>query len=282
MISIVSLGAVSGGVVDCTAAIQEALNIVKEPIVTPAGIFLTGPLMVPSGTILIIYGTLLLKPAAGGSLLNLSGAGIMIEGNGNLDGNASKQGALPVSAGIITAAGSSNITIRGITVQNCLNWPINVVGTSICRLVDVICLNSGTSVEFAAGSTNCWARGLSISGIADEGFAFYGGVTNSGIIGSTIANCAAAGIAVLNDAGQPAPCSNIVIGNNICHGNAASGVEVDNGVGATGVHSGIVIVGNRLYANNTSQTPIWSDLYINPADATGVLAVDNSLGTVAV
>ncbi len=110
------------------------------------------------------------------------------------------------------AASASYIQVRGITIKNLTRWPLNVVNSSMVYISDCNMLSSGNANQFAAGSSHCWASRCTIANIPDYGFALYGGVTDSGITSCT-ANSCAPGFGVLNDAGQPAVCSNVVIAN---------------------------------------------------------------------
>jgi hypothetical protein len=248
-------GAACDGSTKDTAAIQATINLAagRARVYVPRGVTcMVGTLALPSSTDLAIDGTLQLLPRTNGDLLvaNNNATNITVEGSGTLNGNASAQTG-GFSGGFGNLGTLTYFWWRGLTSTNFQNSPFGPTNATHAWVSNAVFSNSGNSVGFSEASSDCWADNIHISDIADEGYAFYGGVSNCGIANSIISGVVGAGISVLNDSGQTAANSNIVISNNILTGNGFSGVDVDTGAGATAQHSGIVIAGNRISGNNT-------------------------------
>jgi polygalacturonase len=262
-------GAVGDGLSNDTTAIQAAFTAAStlgvRVVVIPrtANWYkITSSLVVPSNVVVYLLGTLkLASGSTNAQILNL-GSNVSILGPGTVDCSN-----VAGTAGIY-ASGSTNIYIRDITSTNAANWPVNIAACTNVTLEDCTFSNSGASAEFAGASTNCWAIRCQIYGINDQGFAFYGGVTDSGIVDSLSYNNNYTGIALLSDQYQSAPCKRILISNNICHDNMASGIEIGNAPGAAGNHSDVSVVGNVLH--NNSKNPTF-------ASALGVFNVNRAL-----
>lgn len=246
------------GVTDLTSTIQAAVNqasgnaMVYLPNYAQACVAL-GAISIPSNTRMWIDGTLKAANGATTSLLSvLSNArNVIVEGYGTIDGNRGSHSGR--GACFETNTGDVNVTVRNLTIQNCFNWPVNMQAVTSCYLENLTLINSNNSPEFAAGATDCHAIALHVSGITDEVFAFYGGVSNSSIAYSTITGTGTNGtdgIAVLNDASQPTPSHDITIGpgNNISL-NGQSGVGVNGGIGAAGNNYNVTIIGNQIHGN---------------------------------
>lgn len=283
--SVLTYGAIGNGTANDTSAIQAAINASagKAVVVLPAGYtFMVSGLTLPSNTQIEINGTLdlIADSSAESSVLTIdaNANNVVIEGTGTINGNKASQTGTGTSAGITTATASgTNIWVRGITITNVLNWPINLTGVDGAWLSYVTATNSGNSVEFAVGAHNVWADHLNVSGINDEDFAFYGGVYDGGISNSDLSGATAgSGISILNDSSQPAPVHDIVVANNIVHGNSLSGIEVNEGTGGGGANYNITIIGNRVYGNNTSNGAATGDIDLGVAQTSS--AVGNTLG----
>jgi hypothetical protein len=261
VVNVLSHGAKGDGVTDDTGAIQNVLNTYagKAIILVPnaGNAYMVSGLTLPSGTDLLLYGTILLlanSPAAAVAVNNASS--VTIRGNGIIDGNKAAQATHPGGMAGLSVYGANNVKVSGITLQNAYNWNLNVVGSSTKVLVaGVTMLGGGNANEFAQGSSDCWLTNCVIdgTGMADYAFCFYGGVTNSGAIGNTVKNAGATtgtpppGIGVLSDSAQPTACSNIVIADNIIHGCAGSGISCISPGG--NAQTGVVIANNRCYNN---------------------------------
>jgi len=163
---------------------------------------MVGGLQIPSKTHFTIDGTLRLIPGANATVLNVvtGGRSVRFDGTGTIDGSRSGQTAGEIAG--IASLNARDIAISNLTIQHVRNWPVNIAATTDCVLENLTINDGGNAPEFAAGSTNCWARNLRISNISDEAFAFYGGVTNSGITGSVLKGGTASGISVLADRAQ--------------------------------------------------------------------------------
>ena len=123
--------------------------------------------------------------------------------------------------------------------------------------------NNTGSAEFAQGSYDCWITNSEITGaVNDYGFAFYGGVYNSGITDSLIGGNGGDGVTVLNDGGQTVASHDIIIAKNVIWGNAAAGVGVRSNGGATDTHKRIAISGNTIYGNNQQNNPGIGGIYL--------------------
>jgi parallel beta-helix repeat protein len=246
------------GVTDDTAAIQTAVtqnigtgNIVLVPA-SNANCMVTG-ISLGSNTQLEIEGTLFLVSGHPYHLLaiNQGSQNVHIWGGGKLDGNRANQGNVGGWGGIVGYY-LSNVLIEGLTITNVIDWPINIFGSKNVTLSQMTLTDSGSSVEFAGpGSSNCWADHLTISGINDGAFGFYGGVNGGGISNSVISNSLAGCIGVYNDQFQRAPNQNITISNNICFGttNPQAGIGVDDGTPYLAQNQNVTIQGNQIFGN---------------------------------
>ena len=139
-------------------------------------------------------------------------------------------------------------------MQNTFRSGISVVSCTNAIIEDCQFLNSGNANQFAGtgvGGTsnslasNCWIRNCYINNTADYGWAFYDGVTNSGIRDCIVTNSTAGpAIGILTDGGT-LPCTNIVIDSNMCSSSSSAGVSVFQSVSV--VHTDIVISNNVLF-----------------------------------
>jgi len=275
IVSVLDHGAKGDGSVDDTAAIQSVLNAYagKATVFVPdtGSAYMVSPLTVPTGTDLLIYGTLKLRPGSAQGLLFLNHVNnVTVRGHGTIDGNMTAQTAGQLSAGI-NADLCDNVSVSGITLQNAHNWNFNITRSTRVRLFGAKMLGGGNSSEFASGCDDCWVTNCTVDGCADYGFAFYGGVTNSGAIGNIFRN-SNVGVFVLADAGQPAPCNNIIIANNIAYNNLSSGIVCDTAVAA--IHKNITITGNRCYGNTTGGGTTTSEIWV---DHTNVAAINGNV-----
>jgi len=271
--NVLHYGALGDGVTDDTAAIQTALNINagRGVVFVPdtGSPYMCGSLSTPTGTDLLIHGTMKLRSASAHSLIRvINVSNVTVRGHGTLDGNRAANSTPGVATLEVTNA--SNVQVSGgLTLRDAAFWNLNVA-TSSKVLVDGIHMIGGRNAnEFAAGSDDCWLMNCTIDGPdSDIGFSFYGGVTNSGAIGNTVKNSGViggvtgAGINVLADAGQKAICANIVISNNIIHNISGPGIETHS-VDADGWHDGVVISNNRCYNNGRSGIGNRGDIHID-------------------
>jgi hypothetical protein len=296
VVNVLDHGAKGDGTTNDTVAIQNVISSYagKATILVPdtGNPYMCSPLVPHTGTDLLIYGTLKLRPASPNALIvvNANTSRVTLRGNGILDGNGAAQ-TNPMTIGNVYVNQSSTIRIYGLTLQNANAWNLNVVQCSDVVVDGVTMLGGANSNEFASGSDNCWLTNCTIDGPAsDIGFSFYGGVTNSGAIGNVVRNSGVAGhqvaggINVLCDAAQPAACSNIVITGNIVYNSWGAGITVDRGSGSVGQHQNVTISGNRVYSNNLSNAAQQSD--ISAAHCTNVvingnLVSSNENGTAA-
>src|SRR4029077_12010589 len=196
-----------------------------------------------------------LVAATNNSLLKVANGAdsVAIVVNGTLDGNKSAQSG-GGSGGVGNAGTATNVSVSGTgLITNFQNWPINITQTTGAWMSGLRLTNSGNSVEFAQGTSNCWASGFYINAIADVSFAFYGGVSSCGISNSIVTGSTlAGGIGVLNDTGQPTISQDITIANNVVSNNYLSGIAIQKGTGGSGNNLRVAVTGNRVFGNNTS------------------------------
>jgi hypothetical protein len=251
------------GKTDVTAAMQAEINSsVGQQLIIPAGsgVCIVSGFEVPSNSHLTINAQIRLGPNASKTVFNIKNASnIIIDGSGIIDGNRTMQKNCRGCAGV-NALHGSNITVGSIasrlTIKNVVNWPVNIVKVNGAQMLNLTLLNSGNSVEFAAGTNACLASGLRISGIQDEGFAFYGGAYNCKIENSVITNSSASGVSLLNDRAQKSPSHDIIIDNVESFNNSLAGIEINTGIGGIGDHYNVQISNSRLH--NNGQLPIWN------------------------
>ncbi len=253
-IDVRAYGAKGDGVTDDTAALNSALaasagkGICHIPR-TGNYYVISAPLTIYDNTHVQLDGWVYLKSSSNCNMLYMNGVSkVVIEGKGFLNGNSAGQTVIGI--GGIYVNNSINVTVRDIDIGFVKSWPFNTVGSTDIFVENCRMYDSGNSCEFAASSYNCWFIGNVISGINDEGIAFYGGVYNSGAIGNIVANSTAgSGISVLNDSAQPAACHDIVISDNIVYNNHYSGIEANSGIGVVNynikMHNNLCLYNNR-------------------------------------
>ena len=197
---------------------------------------------------------------------------IVIEGDGILDNGYPVAATAPSASAPVgcfdTLGPISNWTVRGLTLQNCGNWPVNIVGNSSSQTggaahiffsyVKAIGGGNRNSWEYADGCDDCRADNITISGLAgDIDFAFYGPNSNGAVTNSHFYG-GAFGVAVLADgtAGQSLnsyPSSNILIQGNEISGTLNGAIEVHGAsLAASSYHHAIRIIGNDGHGNNTT------------------------------
>ncbi len=116
-------GAVNDGVTDATAAIQTALDSNAGTIVIPDGTYLISGLTVSSHKKITGTGTLKMKAATDGYMINIIGTSTVVFIDGiTIDGNGSTQGTHTYASVFLSAIGTSNapasLTIENVTFQN--------------------------------------------------------------------------------------------------------------------------------------------------------------------
>lgn len=254
-INVMDRGAKCDGSTSDTTTFQAALNAAsgKSRVYVPntGGVCMVGALVIPSNTTFVIDGSVKLISGSNNHLFGLtpSGHNITIEGTGKLDGNGSGQTGSNGSGCISDVGGASYVWVRGLTITNCKNWPVNL-RVQHGWMSHLVLSNSGNSVEFTLDASDCWADHLYISNIQDYNFAFYGGVSNCGISDSYTTSSTISGIVALSDAGQPGKPHNIVIHNNVVTNNNGHGIELANNGGSGSPYS-INITNNRITGNGT-------------------------------
>ena len=259
LVNVLEHGATGDGTTDDTAAIQSALNTYagKATVFVPdtGQPYIVTPLLLPTGTDLLLHGTLKAPAGAGASTVDVVSANnVTIRGHGTIDGNgAAGTYVNPLAALYIYQ--SSNVQVSGITIKNAYNFNIDALQSSHVLIDQVTMIGGVNSSGFAQGD-DCWLTNCMIDGPSgDGGFAFYGAMTNSGAIGNTLKNAGIAGgtvsstgLYVLSDAGSPNPCSNIVLANNDVYSCSGNGISVYSQTSGQ-PHTGIVIASNRTHDN---------------------------------
>lgn len=283
VINVLNYGALGDGVTNDTAAIQAAINAAagRDTVLIPntgSSYMITG-ITLPSNTVMQLDGTLKLIAASspyGGSMVCVLGGAnnVIVFGSGTIDGNASAQTGVAGGIGTPNAA-ATNIVVRGVTITNHKNWPVNFYSITNGLLDRVTMSNSGNSPGFAVNCVNCWADHCFVTGINDVAFGIYGGGSNCGITNSYISGNNWVGLFVLNDVGQPAAASNILFANNIVTYNKLSGIAVYSGTTGLPQHSGIVLSGNIVHHNNQGNAANHGGIWVR--NSKNVLVANNQV-----
>lgn len=265
LVNVLDHGAKGDGTTDDTAAIQAVLNTYagKATVFVPdtGHAYMVGTINVPTGTDLLVHGTIMSKANSGTLFQVWTVSNVTVRGHGILDGNGANQ----TAGGVLYIYQANNAQVSGITMQNAKNWNLNVVASSYVRVTNCKMLHGSSANEFAQGCDDCWITNCTMDGpTIDFAFAFYGGVTNSGAIGN-IARNSSAGIYIFSDVGQPAPCNNITVSDNVVYNNYGGGILVANSSGV--VHNNIIIANNRCYGNNTGGGADTPEIFVNSTNS---------------
>lgn len=272
-VSVLDYGAKGDGTTDDTAALQTVLNnnAGKAVVFVPdtGHSYITNTLIIPSGTDLLIDGSMLLKAGATSHLLYVNGANnVTIRGHGTLNGNNPANSYPAASGGTLFILSSTNVQVSGLTIQNAPLWNLVAQQSSHILFTGITITGGRNASGFSVLCDNCWLMNSAINGPDNDiGFSFYSGITNSGAIGNTVKNSgmatsvSGAGINVLADNVQGGACTNIIIANNIVTGVGGSGIQVFSSVAAE--HQDITITGNRCFGNGQRPNGNRGDFDIN-------------------
>ncbi|MGI4976241.1 MAG: hypothetical protein ACRYG6_04780 [Janthinobacterium lividum] len=252
-------GALGNGTSNDTAAVQAAIAAAHGRAVVwlrASGTYSTNQINLGSGDHIVIDGHLIEAAGTGTNLLSSGTASnVIIEGSGIVDGNranvtvpsgqtAACINLYAVTGGYVRGAGGR------LTITNCPNYPINAWNNAANIDISYIeASNSGNSLECAAGVVGCYIDHIYAHNISDYAVSFYGGVTKGVLTNSRLDNNLAGGFSVLDDSGQPAPDSDILVQGNTASLNSGNGFTVFNS-NTYPNHANVRFVGNYAYGNN--------------------------------
>ena len=271
-ISVIEAGSTCDGKTDDAAALNAAARAYagKARLYVPSGVtcVVGSTWVLPANSTVIIDGTIRLIKAANvfrnADVIDVAqnASNVYIGGRGVIDGNAANQTGKNYSGGIGTQNNgpAASVVVENLTVRNTKNWPVNIVQTKGAWLFHLRLLNGGNSVEFAAGSSHCWADRLFIHKITDQAFSFYGGVQDCAITNSRVSG-GVDGIDVYSDQWQTGLNNRILIRGNIVTDNSHFGIAIAND--AAGTHQNISIIGNEVYGNDTANLAGAADIYVS-------------------
>jgi hypothetical protein len=253
----IAFGAAGNGTGDDSGAINLAITAASASpgggiaYVPPGTYQIQNQITVAAGTHLLIDGTIECDSGleTGFAMLHVAGGGVLIEGQGTLNGQS-----VAATQGISVATSHNNMTIRGITITNMADFPFNIVEFNNVVVEDLTISSCGAPAEFVGPSTSCWARNLYITDSGDSGFAFWNGVTYGGITNSTITGSSGVGIVIFQTEDNPSPCNEIVISNNIVQGSGGAGISVENTTTSNtfrGRH-GRILISNNITTENSA------------------------------
>lgn len=236
-------------------ALQSAITASagQRTVIVPAAmsILLDKTITVPGGTNLVINGRLSLANQVNSHLLllDIGANNVSISGNGVLDGNKAFQTASNVAGypnkggngGICTyllappTMSNDNVHISGLTIQNVLQWPVSLNGTTNGKVTGCVFKDCQNAAQFAFGSSNCIASGNTMANIPDYAFACYEGCSSCIIDGNVSTNCGPFG--ALNDGDASGGWFNV----------AQHGITISNNVVKSptsyGIFAGSVVTG---------------------------------------
>ncbi|MCU4161325.1 right-handed parallel beta-helix repeat-containing protein [Acidiphilium sp. AL] len=184
-----------------------------------------------------------------------------ITGTGTIDGNrANNKSGKYGGAGIWTpnnAAGGphivqsrvENVYIAGITIRNCVNWPVSIGNTAHALIEKCRFLDSGNAPQFVGGCFDCHARFNVTDNIPDYAFAIYQGGAFCSITDNHATRSACFGI--LDDGGSTGISHDCLIARNRIFGTKGSqGILVNNTTRSITFYD-IVIEDNYIEECNT-------------------------------
>src|SRR5579875_460763 len=271
-ISVIEAGSTCDGKTDDAPALNRAADVYagKARLYVPSGVtcVVGSTWVLPSNSAVIINGTIRLMTGANvfrnADVIDIAqnASNVYIGGRGVIDGNSANQTGKNYSGGIGTQNNgpAASVVVENLTVQNTKNWPVNIVQTKGAWLFHIRLLNGGNSVEFAAGTSHCWADQLLIHKINDQAFSFYGGVQDCAITNSHVSG-GVDGIDVYSDQWQAGLNNRILIRGNIVTDNSKFGIAIADD--AAGTHQNISIIGNDVYGNDSKNIAGTADIYIS-------------------
>lgn len=255
------------------------MTVVEIPV-TPTGCKIDGPLYVNSNTHVIQNGLIeqsgYVWPSPAeqvGMYTLLTGThDVIIEGTGTLDGGHATYSVLPSGCcigGIVSGGPAlaepgveiNDVTIRGLTIRNIPQWPLELDGVRNLLVDGVTTHDSVNSPGIGHGSEDVIVNNLRVNRIRDVCFSFYRGVENAVISNSIVNECWGGGISVFSDhplcVGPPLFSKDVVINNNIAYGQntfgfGSGGFDV-NGIGTEGEVNESVSMTFNIAHNHASQ-----------------------------
>jgi hypothetical protein len=254
---------------DDTAVLQAGINACagKATFLIPAGMTCNhhGLLTIPANSHIRIEGTLFLIAGSNANSLVIQGNNVTIDGRGVIDGNSAHNaapvgGGGPYVGGIVTDTSLvtyptlyfHNITIRDLTIQNVVNWPISIYSCDGVLVEGTFLTNAGNAPQFANGTINGIFCNNRVHAINDYGFAFYEGCSQ-GICSDNIFNSVAC-IGVLTDGNGTSwssiAQSGIIIESNYIRSASNNGIIIANVTGVSGSNITDATVRNNTIINS--------------------------------
>ena len=214
-----------------------------------------------------IDGTIQIANGQNAGIMNLTGSGNHIYGNGTLNGNRANQSTAGAGIGC-SSGGISFSLIEDITITECFNWPINLTNINDTDVVRVSMTNSGNSPQFMTAANDSHLTDCFISGIDDGGFAFYENCVDCSATGNTVTGCTNAGISVYVDNNTETPSNTITIAENVIYGNKSSALAVTSATASTTpTNTKVLITANICVDNNTAGLSGSSDIQFSSAQS---------------
>lgn len=283
-------GAVGNGIADDTAALNAGLadaaaNGLSFGLPKGFTFLISGPLIIPGGSVLRLDGKIFKAPVTNGALqfdmLQIQGSNIVIEGSGVIDGNLANQAtAATPSAALGTwyrayVAGTTwpyngtsstdysacynNVHISGITIQNTVNWAVNL-SLQYSLISGCTFINSHNSPQIinslSTHFVNCIAEGTQ-----DDGIGIYGGCSYCSVNGGGAFNCGTGPFILSDNSGitnppNAQPNLGCAILNTISQNCSQAGIFVDGGssVSAATVATNTLVANNVVYNCSTPLT----------------------------
>lgn len=294
--SVLTLADAAGSTVTSAAVNHDDTAAARQGIDSAAGVArclfpdsggkyrIHSALSVGSNSHLVIDGYLYLADLSSDAILLLpqNSSNIVIEGAGTLDGNKTANIGFGTngSGGIVTpfldngtGQNVSNVRVRGLTIKDCSDWPINFAGTTNAMATDITATSCGEPLQISASATDTHFVRCEHLGSADSGIAVYGGAAHCSVVDCTGSGAAYEGIAVLNDSNQPTPCKDINIIRGRYYNNNNHGVDIINNysTAASSYHKRVLVSGVESDGNNTGNNNAAAGINVQNVDRVRII-----------